>query len=407
MSARAELPSGPLSGVRAVTCSTAQAGTVPYMLMADLGAEVIKIEAPGSGDQSRTAGELRGDISSFFETNNRGVKSVTLNLKSDEGRDILYKLVKTAEIFGQNFRPGAAEKNGFGYEDLKKINPALVYASVSAYGSRGPHAALPGTDAVGQALGGITEAYAAPGEPMRTGVVSVADESCAMLTFGGVLAALLHARSTGVGQKVETSLVGATVRLMGWTLATTMWRDANPITGARINGTPERPAIAASFNDIDGKPLVFQLDHRHWQKAMQALGFFDTLEARGVSDLGLALVSQEKKDLILGTLNEMFATGSRDRWIEILRDADIVCAPLNTLLEASNDADVLANGYISEMEYPQIGETLKVHGSPWQFSETPPKFGRAPKLGEHNQEVLGELGYTEGDIAALAERKII
>ena len=105
---------GPLDGVRAVTCSTAQAGTVPYMLMADLGAEVIKIEAPGAGDSGRTAGEMRGDIGSFFETNNRGVKSVTLNLKTEEGRAILYKLVETAEIFGQNFRPGAAEKNGFG-----------------------------------------------------------------------------------------------------------------------------------------------------------------------------------------------------------------------------------------------------------------------------------------------------
>ena len=398
---------GPLGGVRAVTCSTAQAGTVPYMLMADLGAEVIKIEAPGAGDSSRTAGELRGDVGSFFETNNRGVKSVTLNLKTEEGRAILYKLVETAEIFGQNFRPGAAEKNGFGYEDLKKINPRLVYASISAYGSRGPHAGLPGTDAVGQALSGIAEAYSAPDERMRTGVVSVADESCAILTFGGVLAALLHARSSGVGQKVETSLVGSAVRLMGWTLTTTMWRNDDPITGVRINGTPERPGIAASFNDIDGKPLVFQLDHRHWRTAMQALGFYATLEARGVSDLGLALVSQDKKDLILDTLAELFASGGRDKWVEILRNADIVAAPINTLLESSNDVDVLANGYISEMAYPEIGETLKVHGSPWQFSQTPARIGRAPKLGEHNLEIFTELGYSEADIASLAERKII
>ena len=242
---------------------------------------------------------------------------------------------------------------------------------------------------------------------MRTGVVSVADESCAILTFGGVLAALLHARSTGIGQKVETSLVGSAVRLMGWTLSTTMWRNANPITGVRINGTPERPAIAASFNDIDGKPLVFQLDHRHWRTAMQALGFYATLEMRGVSDLGLALVSQQNKDLILATLTEMFATGSRDHWVQVLRAANIVAAPINTLLEAASDADVLANGYITEMEYPQIGETLKVHGSPWQFSETPARFGHAPKLGEHNTEIFTELGYSAADIAALAERKII
>jgi len=402
----AERP-GPLTGVKAVTCSTAQAGTVPYMLMADLGAEVIKIEVPDVGDSSRKDGELKGGISSFFETNNRGVKSLTLNLKSKEGRSILYQLIKEADIFGQNFRPGAAEKNGFGYEDLKKFNPALVYVSVSGYGQKGPHSDLPGTDAVGQALGGIAEAYAGPGEAMRTGLVSVADESCAILTFGGLLAALYHAKTTGIGQKVETSLVGGIVRLMGWTMTTTMWRNADPITGARINGTRERPGIAASFNDCDGKPLVFQLDHRHWTKAMESLGFLPTLLERGANDLGLALISKDKKKLILGTLAELFATDTREKWIKILRGSDIVSAPINTLLEASQDPDVLANGYISELEYPEIGETLKVHGSPWQFSETPARIGRAPKLGEHNDEILTNLGYDNGDIASLREQKII
>ena len=398
---------GPLTGVKAVACSTAQAGTVPYMLMADLGAEVIKVEVPGVGDRSRTAGELKGGVSSYFETNNRGVKSLTLNLKSEEGKAILYKLVKEADIFGQNFRPGAAEKNGFGYEDLKKINPALVYVSISGYGMHGPHGTLPGTDAVGQALGGIAEAYAVPGETMRTGVVSVADESCAILSFGGLLAALYYAKNTGIGQKVETSLVGGVVRLMGWTMTTTMWKNANPITGARINGTRERPGIAATFNDCDGKPLVFQLGHQDWNRAMEALDFLAVLKDRDANDLGLALVSEKKKDLILRTLAELFSTDSRDRWLEILRAVDIVSAPVNTLLEASNDPDVLANGYIAELEYPEIGETLKVHGSPWRFSETPAKLGTAPKLGEHNVEILTRLGYNDDEISALREKKIV
>src|SRR6266852_766780 len=120
-------PSGPLEGVKVVACSTAQAGTVPYMLMADLGAEVIKIELPGVGDNSRRSARMPGFPSIYFETNNRGVKSLTLNLKAAEGRDILYKLVQEADVFGQNFRPGAAENNGFGYATLKKINPRLVY----------------------------------------------------------------------------------------------------------------------------------------------------------------------------------------------------------------------------------------------------------------------------------------
>ena len=401
-----DLP-GPLTGVKVVACSTAQAGTVPYMLMADLGAEVIKIEVPDGGDFNRTAGEMKGGISSFFETNNRGVKSLTLNLKSDEGRAILYELVKTADVFGQNFRPGAAEKNGFGYEDLKKVNPALVYASISGYGTLGPDAHRPGTDAIGQALGGITEAYAAPGEQMRTGVVSVADESCAILTFGGLLAALLYAKNTGIGQKVETSLVGSIFRLMGWTMTTTMWRDKNPITGVRINGSRERPGIAASFNDRDGKPLVFQLDHRGWQAAMEALGFWDIMVERGASDLGLAVISEESKDLILATLAELFATGPRDKWVEAIRGVGLVSGPLNTLLEASSDPNIVANGYVAEMEYPEIGETLKVHGSPWQFSETPARIGVAPKLGEHNAEILDTLGYSDADIASLEERGVI
>ena len=402
--------SGPLAGIRVVACSTAQAGTVPYMLMADLGAEVIKIEAPETGDPARRAGERfgeDGEISSFFETNNRGVKSLTLNLKEPEGRAILHALIKTADIFGQNFRPGAAERNGFGYEELQKINPSLVYASVSGYGPSGPHAGLPGTDAVGQALSGVAEAYSIPGQAMRTGVVSVADESCAILTFGGVLAALHHARTTGIGQKVETSLVGSAVRLMGWTLTTTMWRNRNPITGARINGTRERPGIAASFDDSDGKPMVFQLDHKDWVPAMEALGFMEVLRDRGADDLGMALVSDEKKDLVLATLGELVRTGTREHWVHCLRKADCVAAPINTLLEASADPDVVANGYVDTFSYPEIDKTLKVHGTPWKFSETPARIGRAPKLGEHNAEILGELGHAATAIADLVARKVV
>lgn len=401
---------GPLAGVKAVTCSTAQAGTVPYMLMADLGAEVIKIEAPGRGDPSRQAGERRGpsgEISSFFETNNRGVKSVTLNLKSDEGRAILHKLAAEADIFGQNFRPGVAERNGFGYEELHKINPKLVYASVSGYGQLGPEAHLPGTDAVGQALAGVPEVYRIPGRAVRTGAASVADESCAMLTFGGVLAALHHAQKTGQGQKLETSLVGSAVRLMGWTLTTTMWRDKDPIAGARLNGSRERPGIAASFDDSDGRPMVFQLDGNDWATAMAALGFEDRLKAKGAYDLGLALVDEAKKDLILDSLAELFATGKRDDWIAILRKADIVTAPINTLLEASNDPNVLDNGYVTEVDYPEAGGPLKVHGSPWRFSETPPVIGRAPGLGAHNEEILMRLGYSADEIGQLSERGVI
>ena len=373
------------------------------MMLADLGAEVIKIEVPGTGDNSRRAGEMKGELSSFFETNNRGVKSLTLNLKLPEAREILHKLVKKADIFGQNFRPGAAERYGFGYEDLIKINPALVYASVSGYGPDGPDSALPGTDAVGQAIGGVTEAFSIPGQPRRTGVASVADETCGILTFGGVLAALIHARTTGKGQKVETSLVGSAFRLMGWTMTTAMWKQQPPITGARINGSRERAGIAACFNDSEGKPLAMQLDSRHWLLALESLGFLPEMESKGISDLGLAFESDENKNLILDTLAQLFAQNTRDHWLNILRENDMVATQVNTMLEASEDPNIVQNRYVDEIIHPVTKEKLKIHGTPWKFSETPSQFGFAPKLGEHNEEILLDLGYEDNEIDRLIE----
>ena len=398
---------GALSGLKIVACSTAQAGTVPYMLMADLGAEVIKIETPGKGDNNRNSGFLEGEIGSFFETNNRGVKSLTLNLKSENGQKILHSLIKDADVFGQNFRPGVAEKLNFDYETLSKINPKIVYASVSAYGPDAPDGHLPGTDAVGQALSGIAEAYSIPGNNLRTGVASVADESCAILTFGGILAAYINAQKTGKGQKLETSLVGSAFRLLGWTMTTAMWSNRPPITGARINGTRERPGIAACFNDINGKPFALQLDPDDWQEAMKALNFFDVLTENGLIDLGLAFESEIKKTEILDKLAELFSTDTRDNWISVLRKADMLSTHVNTMLEASNDPNIKENNYVTEVWYPELNKNMKVHGTPWKFSKTPANIKRAPKLGEHNTEILSGLGYTEDEIEGFKDDKII
>jgi len=175
-----------------------------------------------------------------------------------------------------------------------------------------------------------------------------------------------------------------------------------------VTGTAERPGLSASFNDRDGKPLVFQLNGaRKWRDAMSALGFHEALEKAGFGDLGVIVSSEEQRAALLRMLDELFATGSRDDWVAKLRSADIVSAPINTLLEASNDPDVLANGYVDEIDYPKYGKRLKVHGSPWHFSETPARIGIAPELGAHNDEVLKGLGYTPAQIEDFRERRII
>jgi crotonobetainyl-CoA:carnitine CoA-transferase CaiB-like acyl-CoA transferase len=204
-------------------------------------------------------------------------------------------------------------------------------------------------------------------------------------------------------------LLGGQLRLMGWTLTTAMWRNRNPVTGqARVTGTAQRPGLSASFNDRDGKPLVFQLNGaRKWRDAMTALGFYQALEEAGFGDLGVIVSSDQQRAALLGMLDELFAKGSRDDWVERLRAADIVAAPINTLLEASKDPDVLANGYVTEVDYPKYGKRLKVHGSPWHFSETPAQVGIAPELGAHNEEILAELGYTPAQIEDLRQQRII
>ncbi len=400
---------GALDGVRVVACSQAQAGTVGYMLAAMMGAEVIKIEPPDGGDRSRAqAGQIPGFPSSYFETNNRGKKSFTLDLKAPEAKEIMYKLVKEADVFAQNFRPGAMERAGLGYEDLKKVNPKIVYVSVSGYGPKGPHANLPGTDSMGQALGGICEGFSTPGQLLKTGVVSVADEMCAILTYCAMLTGLHYANRTGIGQKIDCSLLGGQIRLMGHVFNTTMWKGESPVVGqARIGGTYEQPSLASSFNDKNGKPFCIQLGRHDWKGIMTTLGFYKTLEERGVANLGDAVVSEEKRDLLLQTLNELFATDTREKWVEIFRNADIVSAPINTLLEASNDPDVIANGYVTWVDYPKYGKKIKVHGSPWIFSETPAKIGIAPELGAHTVPILKSLGYSDAQIEELKEKKVI
>lgn len=398
----------PLEGVKCICATVFQQGPVCFAHMADFGAEVIKIEQPGTGELGRRLTKEPGfPLSPYFETNNRGVKCITLNFKLPKAKEILYKLVKDADVFAENYRRGVAERNGFGYDVLSKINPRLVYISMSAYGPDGPSANLPGTDGVGQAVGGICSCYGEPTGIMATGQVAVADEAAALTNFAALMVGLYHAKLTGEGQKIETSLLGGQVRLMGFSMTRALMTGKQGTRGrVRIAGGSE-PLITASFKDRDGKPFMFQMTgEENWQKGMNATGFMPKLAEIDCTNIRGLTESPDKLKLFLATMDKLFATRTRDEWLKILRSADVVSAPVYTLLEASVDPDVIANNYVIEVDHPKAGRVKEV-GFPWKFSKTPPVAGIAPELGEHNSKIYTKLGYSKAQIAELQKEGVI
>ncbi len=398
----------PLEGVKCVCLIMFQQGPVAFSMMADLGAEVIKIEPLGTGELGRQIlVDPNFPLSAYFETNNRGFKSVTLNIRHEKSTEILYKLIKDADIFAQNFRPGVAERRGFAYEDLIKVNPSIVYLSMSAYGPDGPLANLPGTDGVAQATGGICSAYGEEGSRMVTGQVAVADETAAFINFQAALVGLYHKRMTGEGQKIETSLLGGQIRLMGFTLAYYLLTGKQPPRGRGRFQPGAAPVITASFTGKDGEPFMIQvIGEERWQKTIVAAGFEKALADVGCAKLKDMTNSKEKQKAFFDVLDRIFATNTREHWLKTLRGQDIITAPINTLAEASVDPDVIANNYIIEVNHPKAGR-IKELGFPWKFSKTPAKAGIAPELGEHNNEVYEGLGYSAADIEQLKREGVI
>jgi crotonobetainyl-CoA:carnitine CoA-transferase CaiB-like acyl-CoA transferase len=300
-----------------------------------------------------------------------------------------------------------AERHHFAYEDLQKINPKIIYLDSSAYGPDGPNARLPGTDLVGQAVGGLASLFGEKDSHMMTGQHAVADEASAMVNFAGLLVALYNKKMNGEGTKIETSLLGSMIRLMGFSMTRVLLTNEEMPRGrARLFGGAE-PGMAGSFNDKDGKAFGFQImGEALWQKGMAAAGFSQRLAEVGCGNAGEVVKSEEKTQLFLDTMDKLFATDTREHWVKALREADIVCAPINTVLEASKDPDVIANNYVIEVDHPTIGKIKEV-GFPWKFSNIKPKAGIAPELGEHNQQILRGIGYSDADIADFKKEAVI
>lgn len=391
-----------LEGIRVLDLSRTLAGPFCTMLLGDMGADIIKVEQPEQGDETRRFTPPVWDgISSYYLASNRNKRSMTLDLKSDEGKEIIYELVKRADVFVENFRTGAMEKLGFGYEELRAINPRLIYCSVSGFGRTGPERNRAGYDLLLQGFGGLMSITGETGgAPVKVGT-SIVDMNAGMFAVYGILTALIAREKTGVGQFIDVSLLDGQVVLLNY-LATSYFATGKP---AGRMGTAH-PSIVPyqAFSTQDGQIILAIANDGLWRKACQALGWEDLAadERFVTNDERVA-----HRDLLIELIQKRLSILESQDVCERLDAAGVPCGPIHSIDQVLQHPHVQEREMILEMEHP-IVQNLKVPGFPVKLSATPAKATRYPPLlGEHTDELLGELGYSPEQIEAWRAKSVI
>jgi crotonobetainyl-CoA:carnitine CoA-transferase CaiB-like acyl-CoA transferase len=375
----------PLDGVRVVDCTSYIAGSYAAMQLADMGANVVKVESL-EGDSFR---ELPG----FFGWN-RGKRSLAVDLKTAEGRDIVERLAERADVFMENMRPGVADRLGVGYARLAALNPRLVYSSVTAFGSSGPGADRPGFDPLFQAMSGVMvlQGFGGPPQYLR---IPVTDYYAAALATQAILAALLTRERTGRGQRVETSLLRAAFALQSGTVL------QYPSKPSIIRDNPTYRLYQAG----DGQWFFLAVGNQaFWVKLCTALDMEPLADDPRFASWLLRL---ENNQALLPLMEATFKSKPRSHWLEVLAANDIPAAPVQTVAQFMADPAVRHHDMIREYDHPDVGR-LTMMGEPLVFSETPARdAGPPPALGQHTDAVLEELGYTDVGIAELKRRGVV
>jgi crotonobetainyl-CoA:carnitine CoA-transferase CaiB-like acyl-CoA transferase len=372
---------GALDGIRVVELANYVSGPYAGMMLADFGAEVIKIEVPGTGDPFRGWGTV--DYSPTFGSVNRSKKSVVLDLKSEPGKASAKKLIATADVVIENFRPGTLERLGLGYEELRVGNPRLIWCSITGFGDVGPLADRPGYDTVGQAMGGLLSVLTDMDQPKPMGI-SFSDHLAGMVAANGILAALQARHRTGRGQRVDTSLLEATVSFIGENAARFFENGATPNRATRTH-----TAQVYAFVAGDGKPFVIHLSspEKFWKGLTRVAGHPEWL---GDPRFNPRKGRQKNYDVLHGLLSAVFATKDRAYWLQRLTEEDVPSGPLYDFAEVFADPQVETLGMRVRVPHPKLGEVDLVRNGV-RLSDTPVRIDRpSPELGEHNKEILGE-----------------
>ena len=390
--------SGALAGIRVVEAASYVTGPFASQLLADMGAEVVKIEEPKRGDPFRGWGER--NYAATFCSLNRNKKSITLDLRIDAGRDIALRLASEADVLIQNFRPGVMEKRGLGYNDVKKLNSKIVYCSISGFGPTGPYRDMPGYDTVGQARSGLLSLLTDPGKPQGMGI-SFSDHLTGMYACYGVLSALMNRMLSGEGQHVETSLLRASVSFVGENAA--RYFETGHVPRRKHRTTT---AGVFAFEDRDGLAFVLHMSSpdKFWRNMFEVVG---KPEWSGDSRFNNRRARIENYDTLVEQLTPIFRGGRREDWLRRLTERDVPAAPINTLDEVFADPQVQTYGFPIEVEHPKMGK-MKLLGNAVDMSRTPPSIDRPPPmLGEHTEDILTGLGFDRAAISDLRAKEAI